>query len=165
MRIGILSDTHLHAPDDNFQRRVKHCFHDCEIILHAGDLVSPSILSCFGARQVHAVHGNMCDRAAWDSLPERELIEIGGFSIGMAHGVGFGPDIEEGLWSAFPETDCIVYGHTHRAVCHRRGPILFINPGSFMAGGRHSAAGTAAILTVDRELSGRIIEVPFDPPR
>lgn len=159
-RIGILSDTHLHSPSEQFTAQVASCFADVDLVLHAGDLTSPSILTAFGAREVLAVHGNMCDPASQAALPALRTFTVDGFSIVLLHGHLFGySHLEERLFTAFAEADCIVYGHTHRPVSHRLGSILFINPGSFTAPGRHGAPPTYAILTVDRELTGEIREV------
>jgi predicted phosphodiesterase len=69
----------------------------------------------------------------------------------------------------FPGVDCIVYGHTHHAVCHRTYGVLFINPGTFQSSGPHGAPGTYAILTIDEQvpqakgLQAAIHEVPRLP--
>jgi putative phosphoesterase len=158
--IGILSDTHLNSAGKLFQEQVAACFGSVDLILHAGDLTSPSILKAFGDREVLAVHGNMCDRRSQTTLPAQRVLEIEGFTIVLLHGHAFGySNLEERVFTAFGEADCIVYGHTHRAVCHRLGGVLFINPGSFTAPGRHGAPPTYALLRVGEELTGEIREV------
>jgi putative phosphoesterase len=160
IRIGILSDTHLSELTERFQAQVERCFHDVDLILHAGDLTSPTILAAFSPKEVLAVHGNMCDREGHITLPALRTFTVGGFNIVLVHGDAFGySNIEERLFTAFAEADCIVYGHTHRATCHRLGGVLLINPGSFTATGRHGTPPTYAILNVGEELSGEIHEV------
>jgi putative phosphoesterase len=156
-RIGILSDTHLTEATESFRKQVVRCFSGVDIILHAGDLTERSVLDAFAGKEVHAVHGNMCNYSAYTTLPETETIRVGGFTIGLAHGDG-GPahTIEERLWNRLGPVDCIVYGHTHHAICHRAGPVLFINPGRFVCDPRNSAAGTYAILEVGGGLRGAI---------
>ena len=56
--------------------------------------------------------------------------------------------------------DCMVYGHTHQAVCHQVGDRLIINLGRFKAAGRYGAPGTYAILEVGNVLQATIHEVP-----
>jgi putative phosphoesterase len=156
-RIGILSDTHLIEATESFKTQVARCFNGVEIILHAGDLTERCVLDAFTDKEVHAVHGNMCNYSSSSTLPETKTIRVGGFTIGLAHGAG-GPahNIEERLWNKLGPVDCIVYGHTHHAVCHRAGPVLFINPGRFVCDPRNPAAGTYAILEVGRQLHGAI---------
>jgi len=150
-RIGILSDTHISSLSPWFVKQTHAAFRDCSIILHAGDLTDISILSAFEGKEVHAVHGNMCEISSHQSLPTDKIITIDGYTIGLCHGAGARHNIEERMWDLFPAVDCIVYGHTHIAVNHRLAKILFINPGSFAATGRYGAPGSFAILTIDED--------------
>lgn len=163
IKAGILSDTHLARPDENFSRLVENCFADCSIIIHAGDLTSSSILDCFGKRTIYAVHGNMCDASSYRALPRDLTCSVGDFRVGLTHGAHLGRDIELKLWDLFPEADCMVYGHTHRAVCHRVGGALIINPGCFRSTGRFGAPGTYAILEAGDTLEASLYEVPHTP--
>jgi uncharacterized protein len=158
IKAGILSDTHLTCPDDQFIHLVEKCFAGCDVIIHAGDLTSTRVLEVFTGRPVHAVHGNMCDAVALRSLPRELTFGLGGFTVGLTHGAHLGRDIELNLWNLFSEADCMVYGHTHRPVCHRRGGVLIVNPGSFRSTGPHGAPGTYAILEAGRALSASIHE-------
>ena len=160
LKAGILSDTHLVRPDDQFTRLANHCFADCSVIIHAGDLTNTSILEVFGDREVHAVHGNMCDASSYRSLPREVTFPVGTYTVGLTHGAHLGRDIELNMWNIFSEVDCMVYGHTHRAVCHRQGDVLIINPGSFRGTGQWGAPGTYAILEAGDSLQAKIHEVP-----
>jgi len=150
-RIGILSDTHISRISEQFRKSCAAAFSGCDMIIHAGDLTDISILASFSGKDVHSVHGNMCSRATRQILPETKIIFLDGHSIGICHGTGPRHNIEERLLTLFPETDCIVYGHTHVATCHKRGTTLFINPGSFQGTGRHGAPGTYGILLIDND--------------
>jgi hypothetical protein len=163
IKAGILSDTHLLRADDAFIRVARQCFADCEVIIHAGDLTNIAVLDAFAGKEIHAVHGNMCDASAALTLPRQTTFQLGRFTIGLIHGSGLGRDIELRLWGLFPEADCMIYGHTHRPVCHRQGGVLFINPGTFRATGPHGAPGTYAILEADTELRGSIHQAPAGP--
>ena len=156
IRVGILSDPHLNNCPDFFRRQVETVFAQCSMILHAGDLADISVLEAFSGKEVHAVHGNMCNRESQQTLPGSKLITIGGYRIGLCHGA-WGPrhTVEERVWAMFPQADCIVYGHTHHAVCHRVGGVLFINPGTFQSTGPHGAPGTYAILHIDEHADDR----------
>ena len=155
--IGVLSDTHLYQTSARFKEQAAVCFARADLILHAGDLTSLSVLEPFGGKEVHAVCGNMCDGSVVAALPRSKVIRVGGFYIALCHGDG-GPrrTVEERLRDRFAPVDCIVYGHTHLPVCHRRGPILFVNPGSFSGTGRYGAAGTYAIIEAGETLKAEI---------
>ncbi len=158
IKIGILSDTHLGLANKSFIKQVAACFTDCEIIIHAGDLTNISILQAFAGKEVHAVHGNMCDASSYHNLPKTKIMQVAGFSIAITHGhiAGYNQDIEDFLIAEFNVPDCVIYGHTHKAVCHMAGPVLVVNPGSFCGSGRYGASGTYAILEVGKSLSGTI---------
>jgi putative phosphoesterase len=141
--IGVLSDTHLIQPDKWFRDKVQQCFTNADIILHAGDLTSLSVLEAFAGKTVHAVHGNMCSPKTREMLPASRIIEVEGFHIALVHGAGYMPNIEDKLYNAFAPVECIVYGHTHRPNCQRYGPTLMVNPGSFMV------TSTYAIITIE----------------
>jgi len=161
LRIGILSDTHLTQPSELFDAQVKACFSEIPVILHAGDLTSSIILNALSGKEIHAVHGNMCDSSTRQTLPAVQKLTVGPFTIVLTHGYGYGyHDVEDGLYNEFGTADCIVYGHTHVPVCHRIGDVLFINPGSFCSTGRFGKPGTYAVLEIDAQLRGQIMEVP-----
>lgn len=160
MKIGVLSDTHISTATEGFRRQAARCFADCQVIFHAGDLIDLAVLAAFAGKEVHAVHGNMCRASAQQQLPLQSVIELGGFRFGLTHGMRYRQNVEENLINDFEPVDCIVSGHTHLPVCRRLFGVLFINPGSFMAGGRYGAPGTYGIIEVGDTLRGRILEVP-----
>jgi len=151
VRAGILSDTHLAAPTQGFCEMAAKAFADCDVIFHAGDITSLSILRHFGRATVHAVCGNMCDRRTSTTLPDHKKVTIEGHVIGLSHGAGPRFNIEERLWSLFPEADCIIYGHTHQPVCEYKGGVLFINPGSFQCTSRHGAPASYCVMDITAE--------------
>ncbi|MDR2550628.1 MAG: metallophosphoesterase [Desulfobulbus sp.] len=160
IRAGVLSDTHLSRPDSLFVRQVAACFADCDVIIHAGDLTALAVLEAFRGKTVYAVCGNMCDSGVSSCLPEQMQFSLGPFTIGLTHGARLGADRENALLNLFPDADCIIYGHTHRPVCQRCGPILFLNPGSFCPTGLYGAPGSFALLEAGEELAARIATVP-----
>lgn len=159
IRIGILSDTHLSQCTALFIRQVNTCFSDVSVIFHAGDLTTTSILTAFADKKVYGVHGNMCDNSSRKLLPRKTIVEIGSFTFGIIHRTGNSYDFALDLIEEFPEVDCIVYGHTHQAVCGKIGDTLMVNPGSFMATSRYGAPGTYAIIEVEKELRCLLREV------
>jgi len=147
--IGVLSDTHLQSVNEPFLRQCTAAFAGCDTIIHAGDLIDLAILNAFQGKEVHAVCGNMCNRATRQVLPDKVQIVLAGYSIGICHGTGPGHNIEERVFEQFPEAGCIVFGHTHQALCRKIGHTLLLNPGSFLSTGRYGAAGTYGRITID----------------
>ncbi len=160
LRAGILSDTHLSRPNSLFLRKIRHCFDDCSIIIHAGDLTDASVLEAFSNKKLYAVHGNMCSHEVHHRLQRTLSFTLGEFAFGLVHGDGLGHDIETRLWDIFPEADCVIYGHTHRPVCRSVAGKLIINPGTFRDTGRFGAKGTYAKVEIGDTLQGKLYEAP-----
>ncbi|MBN1382911.1 MAG: metallophosphoesterase family protein [Deltaproteobacteria bacterium] len=158
MKIGVISDTHLNGYDRRLKKIFDEYFFDCDMILHAGDLVSADVLEAFRVKDVKAVHGNMDYLSVKQALPDRLVLEIDGFKIGLIHGWGAPYDIEERLLKTVGPVDCLVYGHTHQAVNEVKNGILFFNPGSAMDK-RFASHRTIGILTTSKEITGEIIEL------
>jgi len=160
-RIGVLSDTHLAESGEALSflaDLADSYFAGVDLILHAGDLVAPGILSAFTCCPVLAVRGNMDPVAA--DLPEKRLIEAGPARIGLMHGWGASYDLEDRLLREFRDArlDVLVYGHSHRPVCHRRDGILLFNPGS-ASDRRRMPYHSVGLLEVGDDIQGRIIPI------
>lgn len=161
VKIGVLSDTHfadLGRGLPFLADLAERYFSETEIILHAGDLVEADILMAFAGRTVHAVRGNMDPPSR--ALPNRKVVEVGGFRIGLIHGWGPPDTVEERILREFQGggLDCLVYGHTHQPVCHRRDGLLLFNPGS-PTDRRWAPYHSVGILTLGEEISGEIIPI------
>jgi putative phosphoesterase len=161
MKIGVLSDTHLGDLKQALpflQALADRYFNDAELILHAGDLVNPDILMAFAGRTVHAVRGNM-DLGA-SHLPVRRIVTVGGFRIGLIHGWGAPDTLEERVLREFrgERLDCLVYGHSHQPVCHRRDGLLLFNPGS-PTDRRWAPYHSVGLLEVGERIEGRLIRI------
>jgi len=155
VRIGVVSDTHLRSGDDGFRTLIEDRFAGVDLLLHAGDLVSPAVLEMFAGKPYKAVCGNMDFDSVRQVLPERIVFQAGRFRIGLAHGWGGPEGIQERLLAALGPLDCVVYGHTHCPENRRRDGILFFNPGS-ARDRRSAAANTIGFLEIGDEIRGRI---------
>jgi len=161
MHIGVVSDTHFASLDDGlefFEWALSDVFADVELILHAGDIVHPDLLTSVTACPVLAVRGN-CDAAAPD-LPSQRIVSLGGYRIGMVHGWGGLSDLEPRVRSAFAgdALDVLIFGHSHFPVCRRDGALLLVNPGS-PTDKRQAPFHSVGLLTLGRKVSGRIVNL------
>ncbi|MBW1828850.1 MAG: metallophosphoesterase family protein [Deltaproteobacteria bacterium] len=158
MKIGVLSDTHLNHVTNELKEIYDRYLSDKDLILHAGDIVSIEVVDFFRRNNFHGVHGNMDPSDVQNALPEKRVIEIGPYRIGLIHGWGFSAGLEERIRSEFNEVDVIIYGHSHQAVSHEREGVLFFNPGTatgFSSEGLHSIG----VLELGDSIQGQIIEV------
>ena len=157
MKIGVISDTHLMEPSAELERIALAHFDDVDTILHAGDFVGGGVLDFFRRWNLVAVCGNMDTGEVKSCLPEKRTIDISGFTIGLIHGWGSPMGLEKRIRAEFPPLDCLIYGHTHYPVSHKRGGILFFNPGS--ATRSFTRRNTIGLLSLKSEIKGEIIRV------
>lgn len=158
MKIGVISDTHLNIPDDRLEKIVEDYFHDVDLVLHAGDIVELDVLDVFRGKKVYAVSGNMDHDSVRKVFPEKRILEIEGRKIGLLHGWGSPFGLEERVMREFEDVECIVYGHTHRAMNEVRDGILLFNPGS-PTDQRFAKHNSVGILNIGKEMVGKIIDL------
>jgi putative phosphoesterase len=151
VRIGVLSDTHIHSAEE-IPAEVVAAFSSVDLIVHAGDFVGSAVLD--GLKQlgdVKAVHGNVDSMNLRSLLPEKQIFTVGSKKIGITHGWGSPEGIEKRVKELLGDVDIVIYGHSHRAKIERIGDVLFFNPGP----GRQSYG----ILTIDEDVKGEIIRI------
>lgn len=161
-RIGVLSDTHIASMAHGgawLSAVVEKHFQDVTTILHAGDIVDPDILLHLAPRNVLAVRGNLDPNLP--ELPQKRIIEINGFRIGLIHGWGAPTGIVDRVLAEFADDplDCLVFGHSHQPMCERRGNVLLLNPGS-PTDRRSSPFYSIGLLEIGTRISGHIIRIP-----
>ena len=129
MKIGILSDSH-HKND-----YLKECIEflkkeECEYLIHAGDICSKvglEILKNSNLKYV-AVFGNN-DRDLFEFSEDYNIkkepyyFKIKNKNFKLMH-LPF---------HLYPDTDIIIFGHTHQFDCQYKNKKLFINPGEICA--------------------------------
>jgi putative phosphoesterase len=100
-----------------------------DLIVHAGDVGGRAVLHVLRRiAPVYAVFGNVDDPSDPD-LRASVHLEVDGLSLHVSHGHEVGRPAPDLLLRRYPE-DIIVFGHTHRALEHRDGRRLVINPGA-----------------------------------
>lgn len=161
MKIGIISDTHDHLPQikkavEIFNRE------GAELVLHAGDFVSPFTSSAF--KDLNCPLKGVFGNNDGDKLYLREKFK----GIGEIYPAPYETNIDhkniimlhkEKLIDALAESQkyqVIIYGHTHRTDLRKTGKTLIINPGE--CGGWLSGKSTIAILNL-KNLEAKIINL------
>ena len=137
--IGLISDTHGLLRDEALRE-----LRGCDLIIHAGDVGKPEILTALEElAPVVVVRGNV-DTAEWTaSLPATAVTEAGTAMIYVLHNLD-----ELDLDPAAAGFHVVISGHSHNPGRSERKGVLYINPGS--AGPRRfDFPITVARLTVD----------------
>jgi hypothetical protein len=119
--LGVISDTHgLVRPE------ALAALAGVERIVHAGDIGGPEVLEALErVAPVSAVRGNN-DRGGWArTIPETEVVEIGGVSLYLLH------DLHElDLEPRAAGFAAVITGHSHQPKIDERDGVLYLNPGS-----------------------------------
>jgi uncharacterized protein len=132
MLIGVLSDTHLVSPDTHLDYILEDLLGTVDMLLHAGDLVSHSVLSRLEQRGGLAVCGNMDDHEVAQVIPQKRIVVAGGKRIGLIHGWGSKQGLRARVLSLFEsdKPDIIVYGHSHVPFWGEIDGVMMFNPGA-----------------------------------
>jgi putative phosphoesterase len=163
VNIVAISDTH--AP-----RRWKSCppavaahLRGADLILHAGDVCTASVLDELAAyAPVHAVLGNNDgpDVAAWTGgVPETLSLDLGGLRVAMIHDSGAATGRLRRMRRRFPDADLAVFGHSHIPLDESGDGLRIFNPGS-PTDRRRMPQGTIGLLTVTE---GRLTQARIVP--
>jgi len=159
MKIGVISDTHLSQGNDRLKKTIAKYFNDAHMILHAGDLVALELLDAFEGKDVVAVVGNMDSQEVRNKLPEKQIVEAGGFKIGLIHGWGSPNGLEEKVAASFQNVDCVVFGHSHRSFNKIIDNVLLFNPGAFSSGFFSTRNSSIGLLNLGEKIEGEIITI------
>lgn len=160
MKIGVFSDTHL-CSAKQIPKRALEVLAQVDAIIHAGDYQHISVVKTLSKlKDFYGVCGNMDSGHVRAVLPDKRVVELNGFKIGITHGWGASTGIELRVKTFFPENDlnAIVFGHSHQPCNKVIDNILFFNPGS-PTDKRYAEHFTMGILTLDKTISGEIIRL------
>ena len=130
MKVIVLSDTHLHAAGE-LPAGVLAALAGADAVLHAGDIISPVVLTELGAMlPTYAVLGNN-DVDLVGVLPERRELVLGGVRVAMVHDSGPADGRERRLRRWFPQAGLVVFGHSHLPLSTQgEDGQQLLNPGS-----------------------------------
>ncbi len=161
MRVVVLADTHAPRRWRACPPRVAAQLRGADLILHAGDVCTASVLTELAEyAPVVAVLGNndQPDVAAWGAAETAEF-DLGGLSVAMVHDSGATAGRMMRLRYRFPSADLVVFGHSHIPLDESVPGLRIFNPGS-PTDRRRQSHGTLGVLRVD---SGRLAEASIIP--
>lgn len=162
MKIGVISDTHIPDRAKDIPQKILEDFKNVDMIIHVGDLIDLKVLDKLKAvcNNVKAVWGNMDPDEVRKALPEKEILKIGNYNVGIMHGYGAPNKLIDLLSSVFKDSNVnlVVFGHSHAPVNEKRGDILFFNPGS-ATDKIFSPYNSYGIVEINDKIEARIIKI------
>ena len=172
MLIGLISDTHIPWEQKELPPQVLEVFQGMELILHAGDIYSHSVLD--DLEQIAPVLAALGDDdypGSDSRVQEKHVLEIEGHRLWLIHEGPQTPLSSAWLpmwWQSriSPEEDndgkpdIIISGHDHRTVVERCDGILYVNSGSPTFLNYQRGLGTVGILELNPDRADvRIIQL------
>lgn len=115
MRIVLISDTHVPHRARDLPAPVWEQVAAADAVIHAGDWVSVDLLDELESRSARLVGcwGNNDGPALRERLPERAEVTLGGVRFTVVHETGSSKGREERVAALYPDTDVLVFGHSH----------------------------------------------------
>ena len=161
MRVVVLADTHAPRRWRACPPRVAGHLRGADLILHAGDACTASVLDELAEyAPVAAVLGNNdgADVAGWGAAETAEL-NLDGLRVAMVHDSGPAAGRMARMRRRFPAADLVVFGHSHIPLDESAAGLRIFNPGS-PTDRRRQPRGTLGVLQID---DGRLAEARIVP--
>jgi uncharacterized protein len=113
--VVLTADTHVPRRARDLPAALWAAIDAADVVVHAGDWVDVALLDRFEerARRLVAVHGNNDHGALRERLPEVARAVIGGIRVAVVHETGDKKGREARCAARFPDTDLLVFGHSH----------------------------------------------------
>jgi putative phosphoesterase len=132
VRLLLLADTHLPRRAKDLPAEVWAEVDRAELVVHAGDWVTVDLLDALESRaDVLGCWGNNDGEDLRARLPEVATRTVEGVRIAVTHETGDAKGRELRADRAFPDTDLLVFGHSHIPWdTVTPGGLRLLNPGS-----------------------------------
>ena len=161
MRVVVLADTHGPRRWRACPSRVAGHLRQADLILHAGDVCTASVLAELAEyAPVTAVVGNndRPDVAEWGAAETAQL-DLDGLRVAMVHDSGPAAGRLPRMRRRFPAADLVVFGHSHIPLDESAPGLRIFNPGS-PTDRRRQPHGTLGVLELT---SGRLARAAIVP--
>ncbi|MGJ0120488.1 metallophosphoesterase family protein [Williamsia sp. MIQD14] len=129
----LVADTHLPRRATRLPTEVLDAIDRADVVFHAGDWVDEATLDLFEARAARLVAcwGNNDGPGLRARIPERADVTLGGLRFTVVHETGAATGREKRMAAAYPDTDVLVFGHSHIPWdTHADNGLRLLNPGS-----------------------------------
>ncbi|MDN4595541.1 metallophosphoesterase family protein [Leifsonia virtsii] len=159
-----MSDTHVPKRARALPAQLLAAVEAADVVIHAGDWVDAATLDLLESRsrRLVGVWGNNDGTELRRRLPEVARVELDGVRVAVVHETGPAAGREARCEQAFPETDVLVFGHSHIPWdTVAPGGLRLLNPGSPTDRRRQPVCTYLTAEIVDGRL-GAVALVPVD---
>ena len=115
MKLLLIADTHLPKRARDLHDELWAAVDDSDVVIHAGDWVDLATFETLSqrSRRLVACWGNNDGEDLRARMPERADVVLAGVRITVVHETGAATGRERRMAAAYPETDVLVFGHSH----------------------------------------------------
>jgi putative phosphoesterase len=115
VRLVLMSDTHVPKRARDLPAELWAAVDTADVVIHAGDWVDVPLLDSLEARSARLIgcYGNNDGPALRRRLPEVARAELDGVRLAVVHETGPATGREVRCAARFPDTDLLVFGHSH----------------------------------------------------
>jgi len=111
----LISDTHIPKRARDLPAPVWEAVERADVVIHAGDWIDLASYEALEARSARliACWGNNDGDDLRARMPERADVVLGGLRFTVTHETGAATGREKRMSAAYPDTDVLVFGHSH----------------------------------------------------
>ena len=128
----LIADTHVPKRAKELPAAVWDQVARVDVVVHAGDWVTPPLLDELEGRAARllACWGNNDGDELRRRLPERADATLDGVRFTVVHETGASAGRDARMAARYPDTDVLVFGHSHIPWDTTAGGLRLLNPGS-----------------------------------
>jgi putative phosphoesterase len=162
MKIIVLSDLHIPSAAGDLPVGVYSALKKADMLILAGDLVDVGVYDKLKklCPLIKAVSGNMDSEALKKKLPDKEIISVERFKIGLMHGYGPPDKILDIAEKTFKNdgVQVVIFGHSHQPLNRKINGVLYFNPGS-PTDKVFAPYNSFGMIEIDGEIKAEIIKL------
>jgi uncharacterized protein len=161
VKVAVLSDTHIPANIDRLPEILLDALKGSDLIIHAGDFTEEFVIDELKKiAPIECVAGNMDSVRIRRKCPDKKIVKLGNFKIGITHGYGAPDKIIDYVKNIFKgeQLDCIIHGHSHIPNIEYIDNVLYLCPGS-PTDKVFAPYNSFAVLEIDERLTPEIIRL------
>ena len=115
MKLLLMADTHVPTRARDLPAPLWDAVDAADVVFHAGDWMDLALFERLETRSARLVAcwGNNDGEELRARMPERAEVELDGVRFAVVHETGASTGREKRMAAAYPDTDVLVFGHSH----------------------------------------------------